>query len=58
MDWARQYPLHEASVRGDSEAVIVRLINSGVDVNALDDADRTPMGCAIAGKEYVLSVSQ
>lgn len=57
MDWARQYLLHEASVRGDSEAVI-RLINSGVDVNALDDADRTPMGCAIAGKEYVLSVSQ
>jgi ankyrin repeat protein len=50
MDRVRRYPLHEAAVRGDSEAVL-RLINSGVDVNALDNADRTPVACAIAGEE-------
>jgi len=42
------FPLHLAAMRGDF-LEIKRLIDSGADVNALDDQGRTVVACAVMG---------
>lgn len=46
------FGLHEAAMRGDDEGVR-KALNSGANVNALDDAGRTVITCAVAGRECV-----
>lgn len=44
--------LHLAAIRGDDAGVRMAL-DSGADINAIDNCGRTVLAAAIAGDEYV-----
>jgi hypothetical protein len=48
------YPLHDAADKGDDKAFL-RLLESGADINVLDDTGRTVMCAAIVREEYVFT---
>jgi ankyrin repeat protein len=55
MDRTREHsyancPIHEAAVKGDYEAVRCAL-ESGADINGLDQSGRTVIACAVAGEQ-------
>jgi hypothetical protein len=47
---ATVFPLHLAAMRGDCWEM-KKLLDSGADVNALDDHGRTVVACAVIGEE-------
>ena len=48
--------LHAAAMAGDDEGVRCAL-DMGADINALDNAGRTAVMCAVAGKQFVYLTS-
>jgi hypothetical protein len=47
-----RYDLHRSALNGDDQAVSQSL-ETGADINSLDDEGRTPIMCAVAGDRYV-----